>query len=128
MERLIIVYLKSKATVDCWGLVQRNEKCMGFVQGLLRLLPGDELRPGPVVGRRKGDGSLVFGGMDDWLWELYEGHAPRLAGEVTSFDCEAALAALEERSRAQLFSCFSSMASGRRALCLGWLCFGGRDP
>ena len=103
---------------------------MGFVQGLLRLLPGDELRPGPVVGRRKGDGSLVFGGMDDWLWELYEGHEPRPGrpGDVTSFDCDAALAALEERSRAQLFSCFSSMASGRRALCLGWLCFGGRDP
>ena len=43
-----------------------------------RLLPGDELRVGPVVGRRAThDGSLVFDGMDDWLGELYEGHKPR---------------------------------------------------
>lgn len=42
-----------------------------------RLLPGDSLAVGPVVGRKAGDGSLSFGGMDDWLWELYEGHRPR---------------------------------------------------
>ena len=44
---------------------------------LVRLLPGDELRGGPVIGHRKADGSLLFEGMDDWLWELYEGHRPR---------------------------------------------------
>lgn len=48
-----------------------------FTASSLRLLPGDELRVGPVVGRRSDDGSLVFDGMDDWLGELYEGHKPR---------------------------------------------------
>jgi hypothetical protein len=42
-----------------------------------RLLPGDAHSVGPVVGRRLGDGSLRFDGMDDWLGELYEGHKPR---------------------------------------------------
>ena len=42
-----------------------------------RLLPGDAHSVGPVVGRRLGDGSLRFDGMDDWLGELYEGHRPR---------------------------------------------------
>ena len=42
-----------------------------------RLLPGDSLRLGPVVGHRKDRDGLVFHGMDDWLWELYEGHKPR---------------------------------------------------
>ena len=26
---------------------------------------------------RKPDGGVLFDGMDDWLWELYEGHRPR---------------------------------------------------
>eukprot|EP00434_Breviolum_minutum_P016531 symbB.v1.2.014571.t1/scaffold1041.1/size142482/1 len=67
---------------------------------LVMLLPGDELRVGPVVGRRAThDGSLVFDGMDDWLGELYEGHKPRsFTGELPSFDVDAALAALEDET------------------------------
>lgn len=52
---------------------------------------------GPIVGRRRagGDG-LVFNGMDDWLWELYESHPPRPSPLPASFDAHAAAAALED--------------------------------
>eukprot|EP00439_Symbiodinium_sp_Y106_P018237 s1272_g2.t1 len=62
---------------------------------LVMLLPGDSLRPGPVVGRKKPDGGVLFDGMDDWLWELYEGHRPR-PSSLPSFDTAAAVAALED--------------------------------
>ncbi|CAK8996768.1 unnamed protein product [Durusdinium trenchii] len=73
-------------------------KCSVTAEGeLVMLLPGDELRGGPVIGHRKADGSLLFEGMDDWLWELYEGHRPReeLEGDL-HFDPAAVRAALEE--------------------------------
>ncbi|CAE7642908.1 unnamed protein product [Symbiodinium sp. CCMP2592] len=63
---------------------------------LVMLLPGDSLRPGPVVGRKKPDGGVLFDGMDDWLWELYEGHRPRPSNLPASFDTAAAVAALED--------------------------------
>ena len=78
-----------------------------------RLLPGDKLRPGPVVGRRKGDGSLVFGGMDDWLWELYEGHEPR-EGDLSSFHCQEALAALDHGAP-YVWDAFASVEEIREA-------------
>eukprot|EP00435_Cladocopium_sp_Y103_P063235 s16_g24.t2 len=65
---------------------------------LVMLLPGDAHSTGPVVGRRLGDGSLRFDGMDDWLGELYEGHRPRaMPGcQLPCFDLDAAVAALED--------------------------------
>lgn len=44
---------------------------------------------GPVVGSHETDGSsIVFDGMDDWLWELYECHRPRPAPLPPSFDAK----------------------------------------
>ncbi|CAE7312787.1 unnamed protein product [Symbiodinium microadriaticum] len=72
-------------------------QCSLTEQGeLVMLLPGDSLRPGPVVGRKKPDGGVLFDGMDDWLWELYEGHRPRPSSLPASFDTAAAVAALED--------------------------------
>ncbi|CAJ1378872.1 unnamed protein product [Effrenium voratum] len=78
------------------------------------LLPGDELRPGPVVGHKAPDGAVVFDGMDDWLWELYEGHKPRPGGELPAFDSEAALAALEDGAP-YVWDGFASAAEIREA-------------
>eukprot|EP00931_Biecheleriopsis_adriatica_P104864 TRINITY_DN79481_c0_g1_i1.p1 TRINITY_DN79481_c0_g1~~TRINITY_DN79481_c0_g1_i1.p1 ORF type:complete len:447 (-),score=83.02 TRINITY_DN79481_c0_g1_i1:67-1407(-) len=65
-------------------------------QELILQLPGDCLRPGPVVGHKQPDGGIEFNGMDDWLYELYEGHKPRPATLPPSFNIEAAFAAMED--------------------------------
>ncbi|CAJ1434426.1 unnamed protein product, partial [Effrenium voratum] len=101
---------QSEETLEVEGI-----RC-GFSEDgeLVMLLPGDELRPGPVVGHKAPDGAVVFDGMDDWLWELYEGHKPRPGGELPAFDSEAALAALEDGAP-YVWDGFASAAEIREA-------------
>jgi len=71
-------------------------QCVLRGRGELTLrLPHDPTEVGPVVGKRSHSGSLVFDGMDEWLWELYDSHRPRAASLPASFDVQAAAAALD---------------------------------
>lgn len=59
-------------------------------------LPHSPTSIGPVVGRDAKDGSgMVFDGMDDWLWELYESRPPRIAELPSSFNTEDVTFALD---------------------------------
>eukprot|EP00929_Paragymnodinium_shiwhaense_P067039 TRINITY_DN33723_c0_g1_i1.p1 TRINITY_DN33723_c0_g1~~TRINITY_DN33723_c0_g1_i1.p1 ORF type:complete len:439 (-),score=78.60 TRINITY_DN33723_c0_g1_i1:162-1478(-) len=70
--------------------------CTVASSGNLHLrLPHDPSTLGPVVGKKGKAGDIVFEGMDEWLWELYDSHKPRACALPTSFDIAAAVAALE---------------------------------
>eukprot|EP00933_Yihiella_yeosuensis_P025381 TRINITY_DN19704_c0_g1_i1.p1 TRINITY_DN19704_c0_g1~~TRINITY_DN19704_c0_g1_i1.p1 ORF type:complete len:458 (+),score=97.89 TRINITY_DN19704_c0_g1_i1:38-1411(+) len=88
--------LAAEATDDGETLEVEGVCCALTDAGELVLrLPGDSKLLGPVVGHQKSGGGIVFDGMNDWLWELYEGHKPRPADLPPSFDIDAAAAAMD---------------------------------
>eukprot|EP00927_Polykrikos_kofoidii_P071866 TRINITY_DN68067_c0_g1_i1.p1 TRINITY_DN68067_c0_g1~~TRINITY_DN68067_c0_g1_i1.p1 ORF type:complete len:488 (-),score=72.81 TRINITY_DN68067_c0_g1_i1:62-1414(-) len=63
-------------------------QCRLTKQGEVTLrLPHDPTSPGPIVGHCNAAGEIVFNGMDEWLWELYDSHLPRSRSPLPpSFD------------------------------------------
>lgn len=59
------------------------------------LLPFAPEEAGPVVGKKSKSG-IVFDGMDEWLWELYDSHRPRPAPLPPSFCPKAACTAFDQ--------------------------------
>lgn len=78
-----------------------------FCGELLLRIPREPSVPGPVIGRREKDGGIIFGGMDEWLWELYHSHPPRPDCVPKSFNESAVVEALNS-GRAYVWEDFAT--------------------